>query len=144
MVNRRGYMNIGLIAHDKKKDDMVLLTTSYKEILKDHDLFTTGHTGLRINEATGLEVTRYNSGPYGGDQQIGAMVSKNELDAIIFLRDPLTSQPHEPDITALMRLCDVYNVPLATNMGSAEILLRGIAAEFLKWRDLDRGQEIND
>lgn len=137
-------MNIGLIAHDKKKDDMVLLTTSYKEILKYHNLFTTGHTGLRINEATGLEVTRYNSGPYGGDQQIGAMVSKNELDAIIFLRDPLTSQPHEPDITALMRLCDVYNVPLATNMGSAEILLRGIAAEFLKWRDLDRGHEIND
>ena len=85
-------------------------------------------------EATGLEVTRFRSGPLGGDQQIGAMIANNDMDMVIFFRDPLTAQPHEPDVSALIRLCDVYQVPLATNMGTAEILLKGLQEGFVDWR----------
>lgn len=127
-------MKIALIAHDKKKDDMVQFVTAYKYILQDHELFATGTTGKRIMEATGLKVHRFQSGPLGGDQQIGACIAENEMDLVIFFRDPLTAQPHEPDVSALMRLCDVYGVPLATNMGTAEILIRGLEAGFLDWR----------
>lgn len=127
-------MKIALIAHDKKKDDMIQFATAYKLILKDHELFATGTTGLRIMEATGLDVHRFQSGPLGGDQQIGAYIAQNNMDMIIFFRDPLTAQPHEPDVSALMRLCDVYGVPLATNMGTAEILIRGLEEGFLDWR----------
>ena len=97
-------MNIALIAHDKKKDDMIRFATAYKEILKEHSLFATGTTGLKIMEATGLEVHRFQSGPLGGDQEIGAMIAQNKMDMVIFFRDPLTAQPHEPDVTALIRL----------------------------------------
>lgn len=134
-------MHIALIAHDKKKDDMVRLTTAYTEILKNHTLYATGTTGTRIIEATGLDVKRFKSGPLGGDQQIGALVSENQLDLIIFLRDSLTSQPHEPDISALLRLSDLYDVPLATNMGSAEVMLRGLESEFFEWREITRGKD---
>lgn len=134
-------MHIALIAHDKKKDDMIKLTTAYKNILKDHTLYGTGTTGSRIIEETGLEVHRFKSGPLGGDQQIGSLVSENKLDLIIFLRDSLTAQPHEPDITALLRLADLYNVPLATNMGSAEVMLRGLESEFYEWREITRGHD---
>ncbi|MFK4998341.1 methylglyoxal synthase [Bacillus sp. N9] len=127
-------MNIALIAHDKKKDDLVRFATAYKSILEKHRLFATGTTGKRIMEATGLDVYRFQSGPLGGDQQIGAYIAQNEMDMVIFFRDPLTAQPHEPDISALMRLSDVYNVPLATNMGTAEILLRGLDKGYLDWR----------
>jgi len=92
--NGEGAMNIALIAHDKKKDDMIRFTTAYKEILKDHSLFATGTTGLKIMEATGLEVYRFQSGPLGGDQEIGAMIAQNKMDMVIFFRDPLTAQPH--------------------------------------------------
>ena len=126
---------IALIAHDKKKNDMVNLATAYLEILKNHDLYATGTTGLRITEATNLHIHRYKSGPLGGDQQIGAAISNDEMDMVIFLRDPLTPQAHEPDISALLRLCDVYAIPLATNLASAEMLLRGIEQGFLDWRD---------
>lgn len=88
-----------------------------------------------------MPIHRFNSGPLGGDQQVGSLVSENKIDLIIFLRDSLAAQPHEPDITALLRLSDLYDVPLATNMGSAEVLLRGLEAGFLDWRDLDRGHE---
>ncbi|KUP06556.1 methylglyoxal synthase [Bacillus coahuilensis m2-6] len=127
-------MNIALIAHDDKKDDMIRFTIAYGNILKEHSLFATGTTGKRISEATGLNVHRYQSGPLGGDQEIGAMIAKNNLDLVIFLRDPLTAQPHEPDVTALMRLCDVYSVPLASNMGTAEILIKGLERGDLSWR----------
>lgn len=133
-------MNIVLIAHDAKKEDMVNLSQSYLHILEKHDLFATGTTGLKIQEATGLSVHRFQSGPLGGDQQVGALVAENKIDLIIFLRDSLTAQAHEPDISALLRLSDLYGVPLATNMGTAEVLLRGLEAGFLDWRDLDRGQ----
>ncbi|MBW8348275.1 methylglyoxal synthase [Bacillus sp. IITD106] len=127
-------MKIALIAHDKKKDDMIQFATAYKIILQEHTLYATGTTGTRIMEATGLDVHRFQSGPLGGDQQIGALIAQNDIDMIIFFRDPLTAQPHEPDVSALMRLCDVYGVPLATNMGTAEILIRGLEKGFLDWR----------
>lgn len=100
----------------------------------EHSLYATGTTGQRVIEATGLEVTRFRSGPLGGDQQIGAMIANNDMDMVIFFRDPLTAQPHEPDVSALIRLCDVYQVPLATNMGTAEILLKGLQEGFVDWR----------
>ncbi len=135
-------MNIALIAHDKKKDDMVRLAIAYKKILQKHNLYATGTTGKRIIEATDLIVHRFNSGPLGGDQQIGAYISDNKMDLVIFLRDPLTPQPHEPDVSALIRLSDVYSIPLATNMGTAEILLRGLEKGFLDWRDYRRGKKV--
>lgn len=127
-------MKIALIAHDRKKDNLVEFAIAYTEILKEHELYATGTTGLRVMEATGLSVHRFSSGPLGGDQQIGAMIAMNEMDMVIFFRDPLTAQPHEPDVTALIRLCDVYNVPLATNMGTAEVLLKGLQEGFIDWR----------
>ncbi|MDQ0244030.1 methylglyoxal synthase [Bacillus fengqiuensis] len=129
-------MKIALIAHDKKKNDMVQFTTAYKYILGEHNLYATGTTGLRIAEATGLTIHRFQSGPLGGDQEIGALIAQNEMDMVIFFRDPLTAQPHEPDISALMRLCDVYAVPLATNMGTAEILIHGLERGDLNWRSV--------
>lgn len=134
-------MNIALIAHDKKKDDIVKIAAAYKVILEQHDLFATGTTGKRISDETGLNVHRFKSGPLGGDQQIGAYISDNKMDLVIFIRDPLTAQAHEPDITALLRLCDVYEIPLATNIGTAEVLLRGLDAGFYSWRDISRGQD---
>lgn len=129
-------MRIALIAHDKKKDDIVEFSMAYKYILEKHQLFATGTTGTRITEATGLDIRRFQSGPLGGDQQIGALVAENKIDLIIFLRDPLTAQPHEPDVSALMRLSDVYGVPLATNMGTAEMLIRGLERGDLEWRSI--------
>ncbi len=131
-------MNIALIAHDKKKDDIIKLTLAYRSILKNHTLYATGTTGKKIMEETGLEVIRFKSGPLGGDQQIGALVSEDKIDMIIFLRDPLTAQPHEPDVSALIRLSDVYEIPLATNIGSGELLLRGLGEGFLDWRNAHR------
>ena len=116
-------MRIALIAHDKKKEDMIELATKYKEVLNKHELYATGTTGTLVMGATGLKINRMKSGPLGGDQQIGSMIACSELDLVIFLRDPLTAQPHEPDISALLRLCDVTNTPLATNMASANIML---------------------
>ena len=119
-------MNIALIAHDKKKQDMTSLAVKYKEVLSKHDLYATGTTGTLIMGETGLAINRMKSGPVGGDQQIGSMIACSELDLVIFLRDPLTAQPHEPDVSALLRLCDVVNIPLATNLASAEIMLTAL------------------
>jgi methylglyoxal synthase len=129
-------MNIALIAHDRKKDDLVRFAVAYKPIFEKHTLYATGTTGLRIMEATELPVHRFQSGPLGGDQEIGAMIAKNSMDVIFFFRDPLTAQPHEPDVTALVRLCDVYAIPLATNMGTAEVLVRGLERGDLDWRNI--------
>lgn len=129
-------MKIALIAHDRKKELMVKLTLAYLPVLAEHELFATGTTGLKIAEATGLAVHRFKSGPLGGDQQIGAMISEDQLDMVIFLRDPLASQPHEPDVNALIRLSDVYEIPLATNIGTAEVLLRGLQAGFVDFREV--------
>ena len=121
-------MNIALIAHDMKKDDLVELALEYKDTLAKHQLYATGTTGGRIAEATSLDVHRFKSGPLGGDQQIGAYISDGKNDLVLFIRDPLTAQPHEPDVSALLRLCDVYEIPLATNVGTAEPLLRALEA----------------
>lgn len=119
-------MRIALVAHDNKKPKMIQFVEKHKDILKEHSLCATGTTGTKINEASGLEVERFLSGPIGGDQQIGAQVALDKIDLVIFLRDPLTAQPHEPDVLALLRVCDVHQVPLATNVTSAEILLYGM------------------
>ncbi|CAG9622631.1 methylglyoxal synthase [Sutcliffiella rhizosphaerae] len=137
-------MKIALIAHDKKKPDMITFATAYKTILEKHELYATGTTGLKIAEATGLSVYRFQSGPLGGDQEIGALIAQNKMDMVIFFRDPLTAQPHEPDVTALLRLCDVYAIPLATNMGTAEILIHGLSRGELHWRDIIHGKEAEE
>ncbi|WP_067836490.1 methylglyoxal synthase [Amphibacillus sediminis] len=134
-------MKISLIAHDEKKELMIEFAISYQHILQKHQLFATGTTGKRISEATGLAVHRFQSGPIGGDQQIGAKIAENEMDLVIFFRDPLTAQPHEPDISALMRLCDVHQIPLVTNLAGAEIMIRALEAGFFAWRDVVKEDE---
>lgn len=131
-----GKMKIALIAHDKKKKDIINFSIAYQDILKEHELFATGTTGKLINEATNLPIVRFQSGPLGGDQQIGAKVANDEMDMIFFFRDPLTAQPHEPDVSALMRLCDVYLIPLATNMAAAEIMIQGLKRGDFSWRNI--------
>ena len=122
--------SIALIAHDNKKKDMVEWCLENKKILEHHFLCGTGTTAKLVSDRTGLPVRGYNSGPLGGDQQIGAMLANGELDLIIFLRDPLTAQPHEPDVSALLRLCDVQKIPLATNVSSANIILEAMKNGF--------------
>lgn len=129
-------MKIAFIAHDRKKDEMVNFVTAYEHVFTGHELYSTGTTGQRIMEATSLIINRFMSGPLGGDQQIGALVARDELDLIVFLRDPLMAQPHEPDISALLRLCDVYGIPVATNIATAEILVKAIDRGDFAWRDL--------
>lgn len=134
-------MHIALIAHDKKKDELIQFVTAYEPIFEKHNLYATGTTGKRIMEATQLEIHRFQSGPLGGDQQIGGKIADNEMDMVIFFRDPLTAQPHEPDVSALMRLCDVYKIPLATNMGAAEIMIHGLERGDLDWRKVIRDRK---
>ncbi len=119
-------MKIALIAHDKKKAEIIELAKRYKDVLAQHELYATGTTGTMIMGETKLDIHRLKSGPLGGDQQIGAMLADGELDLIIFLRDPLTAQPHEPDVSALLRLCDVQKIPLATNVSSGNIMLEAL------------------
>ncbi|MPN33294.1 Methylglyoxal synthase [bioreactor metagenome] len=120
---------IALIPHDRKKDEMLTFVQDHLDILAQHDLIATATTGRIINENTSLNVNAFLSGPLGGDLQIGARIAALEVDIVIFLRDPLTSQPHEPDITALLRVCDVHNVPVATNESSAHMLLTALSAD---------------
>ncbi|MDC7243411.1 MAG: methylglyoxal synthase [Sphaerochaetaceae bacterium] len=116
-------MKIALIAHDKMKPEMIDFTKKYRNILNKHDLVATGTTGHKIIAATGLNIKCFRSGPLGGDQEIGAQVANGYIDLIFFFRDPLTAQPHEPDVTALLRLSDVYKIPLATNISTAEHII---------------------
>ena len=122
-----GAMPIALIAHDRMKDRMVELAREFAPVLRQHTLMATGTTGGRLRDEVGLEVECLLSGPLGGDLQIGARLSVGEVDAVVFLRDPMTAQPHEPDINALVRACDVHNVPCATNVATARVLLQGMA-----------------
>ncbi len=118
---------MAMVAHDSKKDDMVQLVKAHKEELAEVDLIATRSTGQTIEKRAGLPVTLLQSGPLGGDQQIGALVANGEVHAVVFLRDPLTAHPHEPDVSALLRVCDVHNVPLATNLATAEAILHLMA-----------------
>ena len=118
---------IALIAHDKKKNEMLEFVDHHLELLKEFHLVATHTTGTLISQTFGLDVETMMSGPLGGDQQIGALVATDSVDFVIFLRDPLSSQPHEPDINALLRLCDVHDIPLATNRRSGHIMLEYVA-----------------
>jgi methylglyoxal synthase len=117
---------IALIAHDHKKDDMVRLAREFRDVLAGCTLMATGTTGGRLKSEVGLEVECLLSGPMGGDLQIGARLATGQVDAVVFLRDPMTPQPHEPDINALVRACDVHDVPCATNLSSGRLLLRAL------------------
>jgi len=117
------------VAHDAKKAEMVEFARTHTGVLSELNLVATRSTGELIARGTGLEITLLLSGPQGGDQQVGALVASEECKAVIFLRDPLTAQPHEPDITALLRVCDVHNIPLATNRVTAEAVINYIAAK---------------
>ena len=137
-------MHIALIAHDKKKEEMIHFSIAYRSVLEKHQLFATGTTGAKISEATHLPVHSFQSGPIGGDQQIGAMIASNEMDVVIFFRDPLTAQPHEPDVSALMRLCDVHLIPLATNIAAAEIVIKAIEQGDFNWRNVEHEKKKRD
>jgi methylglyoxal synthase len=117
-------MKIALIAHDRKKEEIIEFAKKHKETLAKYDLVATGTTGKLISEATGLEVKRYLSGPYGGDQQLGSRIAEGKIDLVIFFTDPLTAQPHEPDVSALIRVCNVHNVAVVTNVNTAELVIK--------------------
>lgn len=127
-MNKPSKPRIALIAHDKKKDAMVALVREFAPQLAACELLATGTTGGRLQAELGLTVTRYLSGPLGGDLQIGARLAEGGVDAVVFLRDPMTPQPHEPDINALVRACDVHDVPCATNVSSGRLLLEALFA----------------
>ena len=119
-------MTIALIAHDSKKELMVQFCTAYCRILSQHKLVATGTTGKLISEATGLQIQRFLAGVQGGDQQIASRIACNEVDLLLFFRDPINAKPSEPNEMTLLRLCDVHNIPMATNIATAEVLLRGL------------------
>lgn len=129
-------MNIALIAHDTKKELMVQFCIAYCGVLSKHNLCATGTTGKMVAEATGLNVQRYLSGSQGGDQQIAARISCNEIDLLLFFKDPISVKPHEPDDMNLLRLCDVHNIPVATNIATAEALIHALERGDLDWRDI--------
>ena len=115
--------NIALIAHDNKKADLIQWCSDNQEILKNHFLCGTGTTARMVTDKTGLPVRGYNSGPLGGDQQIGAKIVEGKIDFVIFFSDPLTSQPHDPDVKALLRIAQVYDIPIANNKATADFLI---------------------
>lgn len=129
-------MNIALIAHDTKKELMVQFCIAYCGVLSKHNLCSTGTTGKMVAEATGLNVQRYLSGSQDGDQQIAARISCNEIDLLLFFRDPISVKPHEPNDMNLLRLCDVHNIPVATNIATAEALIHALERGDLDWRDI--------
>ena len=129
-------MNIALIAHDSKKELMVQFCIAYCGTLSRHTLCATGTTGKLVADATGLEIQKFLSGAQGGDQQIAGRISYNEIDLLLFFRDPLNPKPNEPDDANLLRLCDVHNIPVATNMATAECLIHSLDRGDLDWRDI--------
>ena len=129
-------MTIALIAHDAKKELMVQFCIAYCGILSRHHLVATGTTGKLVSEATGLEITRFLSGPQGGDQQIASRISYNEVDLLLFFRDPISVKSGEPKEYTLLRLCDVHNIPMATNIATAEALIHAMERGDLDWRDI--------
>lgn len=131
-------MNIGLIAHDAKKILMQNFCIAYRGILSKHTIYATGTTGRLVEEVTNLTIHKYLAGHLGGEKQLGAQIENNELDLVIFLRDPLTQKVHEPDANNVFRLCDIHNIPLATNVATAELLVKALERGDLDWRNLVR------
>ena len=129
-------MNIALIAHDSKKKLMQNFCIAYRGILNKNTLYATGTTGRLIEEVANLSIHKYLAGPLGGDQQMGAQIENNELDLVIFLREPLSPKSHEPDVSNVVRLCDMHNIPLATNLATAELLIRALDRGDLDWREM--------
>ncbi|MBS5144704.1 MAG: methylglyoxal synthase [Butyricicoccus sp.] len=129
-------MNIALIAHDRKKELMVQFCMAYCGILAKHSLCATGTTGKLVAEATGLRIERYLPGMQGGEEQISARVSYNEIDLVLFFRDPMSNSQYEPDVHVLARLCDMHNIPIATNAATAEMLILGLDRGDLDWRNI--------
>uniref|UniRef100_A0A7V3REK1 Methylglyoxal synthase n=1 Tax=Mesoaciditoga lauensis TaxID=1495039 RepID=A0A7V3REK1_9BACT len=124
-----GKLQVALVAHDRKKIDMVIFVKEHLDVLSKCDLYATNTTGTILEDKLKIKVTKVLSGPMGGDMQIGSMIASNKIKYVIFLRDPLTAQPHEPDVSALLRVCDVHNVPLATNLASAAAIIEKIIAD---------------
>lgn len=131
-------MNIGLIAHDSKKTLMQNFCIAYRGILSKHNLYSTGTTGRLIEEVTNLTVHKYLAGNLGGEQQLGAQIAQNDIDAMIFLRDPAAQPFHDPDVNNVFRLCDTYNIPMATNLATAELIILSIDRGDLDWREMYR------
>ena len=129
-------MNIGLVAHDSKKKLMQNFCIAYRGILAKNQLFATGTTGRLIEEVANLSVHKYLTGQLGGSQQLGADIENNYIDLVIFLRDPLTPKSHEPDVDNIVRLCDTHNIPLATNLATAELLIHSLDRGDLDWREM--------
>ncbi|HIT90927.1 MAG TPA: methylglyoxal synthase [Candidatus Merdenecus merdavium] len=129
-------MNIGLIAHDSKKKLMQNLCIAYRGILSKNSLFATGTTGRLVEEVTNLSVQKYLAGHLGGEQQLGAQIEHNQIDLMIFLRDPLSPKKHEPDVNNVFSLCDKHNIPLATNLATAELLIKSLDRGDLEWREM--------
>ncbi len=129
-------MNIAIIAHDAKKELMTQFCIAYCGILSRHRLFATGTTGKLVSDATGLEIKKFLSGAQGGDQQIGALIACNEIDMLLVFSDPLDPKEHEPNVNSLLRICDVHNVPAATNIATAEALIHSLDRGDLDWRDI--------
>lgn len=131
-------MNIGLIAHDAKKKLMQNFCIAYRGILAKHNLYATGTTGRLVEEVTNLSVHKFLAGHLGGEQQIGAQIENNDIDLMIFLRDPLTQKKHEPNVDKAVRLCDIHNIPLATNLATAELLIKAMDRGDFEFREAYR------
>ena len=129
-------MNIGLIAHDSKKKLMQNFCIAYRGILSKNTLYATGTTGRLIEEVTNLSIHKYLAGHLGGAQQLGAQIEQNQIDLLIFLRDPLTQKSHEPDVNYIVRLCDTHNIPLATNLATAELLIKALDRGDMEFREM--------
>lgn len=131
-------MNVGLIAHDTKKRLMQNFCIAYRGILCRHELFATGTTGRLIEEVTNLNIRKYLAGSMGGEQQLAAQIESNQMDLVIFLRDPLHAKESEPDVINVIKLCDMYNIPIATNLATAELLIKALDRGDLEWREAYR------
>lgn len=131
-------MNVALVAHDNKKKLMENLCIAYRHILSKHELYATGTTGRLIEETSNLSVHKYLAGHLGGEQQLGSQVAHNDIDLVVFLRDPVAQNHYEPDIEGLIRLCDIHNIPVASNLATAEALLIALDRGDLDWRNIVR------
>ena len=129
-------MNVGLIAHDSKKKLMQNFCIAYRGILSKHELYATGTTGLLIEEVTNIRIHKFLPGETGGARQLASQIEQGNLDMVIFLRDPLHVKAQEPEVNSIVRLCDSYNIPIATNLATAELLIKALERGDLEWRNI--------
>ena len=129
-------MNIGLVAHDSKKKLMQNFCIAYRGVLAKNEIYATGTTGRLVEEVTNLSIHKFLAGHLGGTQQLGAQIEHNNIDLVIFLRDPTTMKSNEPDVNNIVRICDANNIPLATNLATAELLVKSLDRGDLEWREM--------